>query len=87
MFFSHDTISDAAEAVHMHPVDLMSDVMNPKQVLAAHLCQAMPYFGLLDIAHTLVTLTFTRGCNGEIAKIFLCFDSYENEGMDRVSLD
>jgi hypothetical protein len=28
-----------------------------------------------------------RGCNGEMAKIFLCFDSYENEGMDRVSLD
>jgi hypothetical protein len=47
MFFSHDTISDAAEALHMYHINLMSDVMNPKeQVLAAHLCQAMPYFGL-----------------------------------------
>jgi hypothetical protein len=28
-----------------------------------------------------------RGCNGEMAQIFLPFDSYENLGMDRVLLD
>jgi len=29
----------------------------------------------------------SRGCNGEMAQIFLSSDSYENREMDRVPLD
>jgi hypothetical protein len=42
---------------------------------------------LSEDGHKYLHLGTTRGCNGEMAQIFLSFDSYENRGMDRVSLD